>query len=138
VSDVQDFHGFPPLFNDGPTNASLLVANSEALKCGCLPPIEHMWFHGLAAKGKSPCYSSGGVSDDCEVASAKFGPWEAAAADAIRYFGLSATGYVQNRDMEGECNGLLTYDGVPKVNATVVAAGNAALLAAHREVWGGA
>ena len=38
----------------------------------------------------------------------------------------------------GECNGLLTYDAVPKVNATAVAEGNAALLAAHREVWGDA
>ena len=84
VSDVQDFHGFPPttIIPTGATNASLLVANSEALKCGCLPPAQHMWFHDLAAQGKAPCYSSGGVSDDCEVASAKFGPWEAAAADA--------------------------------------------------------
>jgi hypothetical protein len=38
--------------------------------------------------------------------------------------------------MEGECNGLLTYDAVPKVNATPVLAGNMLLRQAHAEIWG--
>ena len=33
----------------------------------------------------------------------------------IRYFGLSATGYVQNRDMEGECNGLMVLSTAPDI-----------------------
>ena len=53
----------------------------------------------------------------------------------MRFFGLAATGYVQNRDMEGECNGLLTYDAEPKLNSTPIVAGNALLADAHAELW---
>jgi hypothetical protein len=44
--------------------------------------------------------------------------------DQVKFFGLSATGYVQNRNMEGECNELLlTYDAEPKLNNTPIIAG---------------
>ena len=110
---------------------------SEAHRCGCQPPLAHTWFHAQASKGQASCYSvTKGV--DCAAASATYLPWaEKDVANAVTYFGLSATGYVQNRDMEGECNGLLTYDGVPKLNATPIREGNALLTEAHKRVWGG-
>ena len=128
VTDVQDFH------TDGPPtaalNATLLVGTSEAHRCGCLPPTGHVWFHDL----KKPCYSvTQGV--DCAEASASYMPWAQTESQAIRFFGLSATGYVQNRDMEGECNGLLAYDAFPKLNATPIVLGNKLLADVHASTW---
>jgi len=128
VTDVQDFH------TDGPPtetlNSSLLVGTSEAHRCGCLPPAGHVWFHGL----KTPCYSvTAGV--DCNQASASYMPWAQTEAEAIKFFGLSATGYVQNRDMEGECNGLLAYDAATKLNSTPIVLGNKLLEEVHAATW---
>ena len=73
---------------------------------------------------------------DCDAASATYATWAAGGTDAVRSFGLSAVGYVQNRDMEGECNGLLSYDATPKLNATPIIEGNRMLVEAHVAVWG--
>ena len=93
-----------------------------------------MWFHKLPLA--SACYSvTKGV--DCNEASQSYmQPWATAELEQLQYFGLSGTGYVQNRDMEGECNGLLTYDAVPKLNSTPIIGGNKLLTDAHRRVWG--
>lgn len=92
-----------------------------------------MWFHNLNMA--DACYSvTKGV--DCDAASQTYMPWAESELDQVRFFGLSATGYVQNRDMEGECNGLLTYDAYPKLNNTPIVAGNLLLAQAHAEVWG--
>lgn len=128
VTDVQDFHTDGP--PSAPLNASLLVGTSEAHRCGCLPPTYHTWFREL----KKPCYSvTEGVG--CDAASATYMPWAEQEADAIKFFGLSATGYVQNRDMEGECNGLLTYDAFQKLNSTPIIQGNAMLKQVHASTW---
>jgi hypothetical protein len=37
--------------------------------------------------------------------------------------------------MEGECNGLLTYDAVQKLNATPIQRGNQLLRDAHAAAW---
>lgn len=56
-----------------------------------------MWFHKLPIA--DACYSvTKGV--DCDTASQTYLPWAQAEVDQVRFFGLSATGYVQNRDME--------------------------------------
>ena len=131
AGDVQDFHTDSTQLPA--TNASLLTAISEAHRCGCLPQPAHMWFHDLPTS--KACYSvTAGV--DCDAASATYATWAAGGADAVRSFGLSAVGYVQNRDMEGECNGLLSYDAAPKLNATAIAEGNRLLVEAHAAVWG--
>ena len=91
----QDFH--TDSFEQEPLNSSLLTAFAEAHRCGCLPPQEHMWFHNLPIA--DACYSvTKGV--DCDTASQSYVPWAQAEVDLVRFFGLSATGYVQNRDME--------------------------------------
>ena len=130
TTDVQDFHSdtaLPPA-----TNASLLVATSEAHRCGCVPPKQHLWFRHLPLS--AACYSvTPGV--DCDAASQTFLSWAQNVSDEIKFFGLSATGYVQNRDMEGECNGLLTYDAVQKLNATPIQRGNQLLRDAHAAAW---
>ena len=132
VAPLDDAHA--DVWAQGPVNVSLLVAESEAHRCGCLPPTEHMWFHELAKEGKAPCYSvTPGVG--CEEAAATYLPWAQGEADAVRFFGLSATGYVQNRDMEGECNGLLTYDAVQKLNSTPIVQGNRLLSELHDSIW---
>lgn len=98
-SDVQDLHTDGPPTFQGSLNASLVVMNSEAHRCGCLPPKEHMWFH--AQSTKDACYSvTAGV--DCNASSATYVSWATAHAADIQYTGLSATGYVQNRDMVSE------------------------------------
>ena len=130
VSDVQDFHSDGASYGD--INASLMVSVSEAHRCGCLPPKQHMWFHALPED--RACYSvEKGV--DCDASSATYMPWAQADASAVRYLGLGATGYVQNRDMEGECNGLLTYDAVQKLNATPIVQGNRLLTELHDSIW---
>ena len=139
-TDIQDHHR--PTFNEvGAINASLLVAVSEAHRSACLPPREHTWFHKLQSRAGYACYGAQDdptktrLTDDCEGASASYTRWASNELHAIRYFGLSMVGYVQNRDMEGECNGLLTFDAEPKLNATKIKAGNALLYAAHDELW---
>lgn len=93
-----------------------------------------MWFHKLPTA--SACYSvTKGV--DCDAASQTYMPWAEKELDQVEYFGLGATGYVQNRDMEGECNGLLTYDAHTKLNSTPIIAGNKLLADAHHRVWAG-
>ena len=139
-TDIQDHHA--PTFNEiGPINASLLVTVSEAHRSACLPPKEHTWFHALKSQGGHACYGAKDdtrnteMTDDCEAAAASYAHWASNELHAIRYFGLSMVGYVQNRDMEGECNGVLTFDGEPKLNATKIHMGNALLYAAHDELW---
>merc|ERR1712216_665103 len=55
-SDVEDIHADVGTGSLA-LNATKLIVTSEAHRCGCLPPLEHAWFAGLAAKGHSPCYS---------------------------------------------------------------------------------
>jgi hypothetical protein len=160
VSNVQDFH--TDTMQTTALNASKLTVFAEAHRCGCLPPPSHMWFHNQPVS--QACYSvTHGV--DCDAASQTYASWANAELDAVRHFGLSGTGYVQNRDMEGvsalwhvcmarhaslrhwcysvtpralgaqECNGLLTYDAFPKLNVTPIRAGNFMLKAAHDEMW---
>ena len=131
LSSVQDFH--TDSFGKEPLNVNLLTAFAEAHRCGCVPPKEHMWFHRLPLS--QACYSvTKGVG--CDAASQSYLPWAQAELEQVRFFGLSGTGYVQNRDMEGECNGLLTYDAYPKLNSTPIIGGNKLLTDAHRQVWG--
>ena len=82
-------------------NSSKLTAFAEAHRCGCVPPKAHLWFNKLPVA--DACYSvTRGV--DCDQASQTYLPWATAETESIKYFGLSGTGYVQNRDMEGECS----------------------------------
>ena len=46
-------------------------------------------------------------------------------------FGLSASIYTQFSDVEAECNGLFTYDRIPKLNLDLVRAANLPLLNAR-------
>ena len=140
-TDVQDFH-VPNFALAGPLNSSLLVTVTEAHRCGCNPPESHMWFHAAYRQSngtKRPCYGAVdhtgvNVSDDCEGAAATYLSWAKGTVSAIRFFGLAAVAYVQNRDMEGECNGLLTFDAEPKLNSTPILAGNALLHTAYDAV----
>ena len=140
VTDVQDFHSHA-FGGVGPINTSLLVTVSEAHRAACRPPTQHMWFHERQSRGQHPCY--GAVDDttvhkmakSCEEAAASYVHWAAKEVSSIQYFGLSMVGYVQNRDMEGECNGLLTFDGEPKLNVKQIQRGNALLFAAHDRLW---
>jgi hypothetical protein len=105
----QDFH--TDTFEDEPLNSSLLTAFAEAHRCGCLPPKKHMWFHKLPVA--DACYSvTKGV--DCDSASQTYLPWAKAELDQVKFFGLSATGYVQNRDME-----VIVFDLTLNVRATL-------------------
>lgn len=109
VGDIDDAHAYPAPASPKPNP-------TQAVVCGEYGGIGYL-LKGHAWKGDGWGYTSVQTPEDLEFMYADF----MALNNQYRKEGMSAAVYTQITDVEGEINGLLTYDRILKVNADLIA-----------------